>query len=341
MSRYYDIRIVNSQTGELVSTADGYPFNELDSRLPNLRSDPGALNIDLDLPVVAFHQPVSQGMLRIWGVGTNAIYQATNFNPTLGYDSAPSNWCDITIDGGMSDGLPLANSNQSGLLVSGSIQQAFGRWEGTDQYVEFVIVPSINGVYGPGSNTSPVNLSVNWTKGQKLSDALGLALAAGFPQADVVVSANTSIVAPENQAGQYFSLDQLANWANETSRAAVSMPNYRGYSIYPTQTGYLVWDGTVAPASTKQILFTDLIGQPTWLGPAQLTFKTVMRGDIAVGDLVQMPTVIVQSTASSFAQYRVNPSFRGTFFITAVRHMGRYRERDASAWVTAFEAVPS
>lgn len=334
MGRYYEIRITESNTGELVNTADGYPFNELDSRGDNLLDDPGALQIDLDIPIAAYHQPVSQAMLRIWGVGAPAIFQATNFNPTLAYDSNPTRWCSITIDGGMSAGLPLSNENQSGLLVDGYIQQSFGRWEGVDQYIEFVIGPSLQAM-------AP-NLPWSWKQGQSLADAVKATLLAGFPDCTVAVSVNQNIVAPQTQPGQYYTLEQFGTYVNQTSRARVSTPGYLGYSIYPTQTGFLVWDGTVEPANTTQIDITDLIGQPTWLDAVTMTFKTVMRADISVGGLVEMPPqgVIYAATASSFAQYHAKPSFQGLFYVTSVRHLGRFRERDAGAWVTVFQAVP-
>lgn len=333
--RYYEISVANAQTGELVRQSDGYPFNIL-TTLQGGASNPGALNIEFDLPVTSFHQPVGQGFLRIWGVGITAVGQPSQFNPALDRGT----WNQISIYGGMAKGLPLANPKQNGLLVRGMIQQAFSNWEGTDQTLDFVIGGN-SITYGYGTPGQPKNIVLNWQKGQSLSDAAGISLAAAFPGSDILSAVRQDIVPSEVQPGFFESVDQFSLYLNETSRTIINDPMgaYRGYSIAPTQSGFRLFDGTVLPSDTTQISFLDLIGKPSWLNPAQIAFKTVLRADIAIGDLVQMPLTPTAQNPQSFSQYRARSNFKGAFLITAVRHMGRFRERSGTAWVTAFEAA--
>jgi hypothetical protein len=69
--------------------------------------------------------------------------------------------CRIQVFGGMSKGLPLANAVQSGLLMDGTIQQAWGNWQGTEQNINFVAQANSSRSGNFGTPDSPVNLVLN------------------------------------------------------------------------------------------------------------------------------------------------------------------------------------
>lgn len=91
-------------------------------------------------------------------------------------------------------------------------------------------------------------------------------------------------------------------------------------------------------AIPKQLSFTDLMGQPTWMGPFELSTVLVMRGDLKVGSFVKMPTGLPNlgavTTAASLPQFRQKSVFQGTFFLHSLRHVGRFRQPDGSSWCT-------
>lgn len=108
---------------------------------------------------------------------------------------------------------------------------------------------------------------------------------------------------------------------------------------------FTVYDGT-APQKPIEVAFQDLIGQPTWIGPATITFKTVLRSDIGAGNLVKLPSGIITPYAltSQAAAYPGSPArsklaFQGSFVIQEVHHYANFRQPDAESWNTTYTAV--
>lgn len=347
MMRYYNLEITNSQTGNPVLGADGSKFGPWSSLLPAAKGDPnaiggnnpGALRIKFDIPVYSFDSPMGGGYVRIWGIPLTVLYQASQFNPSPDW----SQYCDIKLYAGMSKGLPLANPAQSGLIVDGAIQQAFGNWQGTEQTLDFIIVPS-GGTYGNyGSPQFPKNIVMNWQQGQTIGDAASNALTSAFPGAKITGAdqLNSALTLPySQQPGFYQSVEQFANYLKNTSQSIVngsSGPSaYSGVRIIPTQNGFSLFDGT-NQGTPKQIAFNDLIGQPTWLSPLTLNFKTVLRADLSVGDSIKMPVTNTVTTAASASQYRNKSTFQGTFEISSIRHLGDSRQPSGDSWVTVVD----
>jgi hypothetical protein len=84
----------------------------------NGQNIPGALQVELDIPVAAMHSPGNAGaFVKIWGVPLSMISQASNLNNKA-----------IKVYGGFQKGLPLANPKQAGLLVQDYTYQSFGNW---------------------------------------------------------------------------------------------------------------------------------------------------------------------------------------------------------------------
>ena len=99
--------------------------------------------------------------------------------------------------------------------------------------------------------------------------------------------------------------------------------------------------GTVPAIETKQIAFTDLVGTVTYIDVATLQVKTIMRGDLNVGDRIQLPEgTPVLNVINNYSQYRNTVSFSKSFLeITQLRHVGSSRQADGNSWCTVITAV--
>jgi hypothetical protein len=347
--RYYSITVVNQQTQQPIKGADGTAFGPWTSLLPAANgsvfalggNNPGALRVKFDIPVSTFDLPISGAYVRLYGIPLPTLYQAAQFNPSQNWE----NWCSIKISAGMSKGLPLANPNQAGPITVGSILQAFGNWQGTEQTIDFMIGPSAGTSGNFGTQGVPKNIVFNWTDGQMLGDAVKNTLTTAFPGAIIsgADKLNASLSLPyQPQYGQYQTMAQFSEAITGISQDIVNGTDgptgYPGIKIVPTDTGFQLFDGTTTGTPT-QIQFTDLIGQPVWLSPYQLTFKCVMRNDLMVGGYITMPKVPTPTTTTSqsYSQYRNKATFQGTFQISSLRHLGDSRQPSADAWVTVVE----
>ena len=118
-------------------------------------------------------------------------------------------------------------------------------------------------------------------------------------------------------------------------------------TIYPAsnnQFNVQDWNepGAAAQTAKKNVSYQDLIGQPTWIDAPTISFKTVMRADINVGDYIKLPNTVATSTPQSVigTPLRNRPTFQGLFQVQIVRHLGNFRQPDAASWVTVFNAYP-
>jgi len=296
---------------------------------------PGALNVEWDLPISVYNSPLGGSSLRVYGVGLPLLAQAANFNPS----PDGKKYCNIKISGGMAQGLPLANPEQYGVLMNSRIQQAFGNWQGTSQTLDFIMV------LPAGSRESPYNFSFTCDKDAPLAPSIQTTLQNVFPNASAVnVNISPNLVAPEPLYQQNFTLTDFAKYLNEKSRSIIGGTTYPGIQISYVDNIISVYDYSVPSlAQPIKIAFTDLIGQPTWIAPYTLTFKTVMRYDIKVGGQVTMPqksatSGLILTLPSSQSQYKEVVNFQGTFYVQNVRHLGIFRQPDANSWVTVVQA---
>jgi hypothetical protein len=335
--RYYDIEM---------STADGTPIYfaslqglKLTSLLPgSVYQNAAALNVEMDIPNVITNI-TTQGIVRVWGLGLADIGAAFNLNPI-----DPAKPKNITISAGMSLGFPLATPSQAGVLVKGSILQAFGNWLGTEQTVDIIFGPPT------GTQAEPKNFTLNWPMGQPLSTAIQNCIQQAYQGAAAANSAFTGVtvqISPRlvqnySETGVYGTLAELQTFVNARSRAIVTDTGYRGVSIAVNNGTVVVFDNS-AQGNTTQILFQDLIGQPTWIKLNTITVKLVMRGDLQVGQTITLPPSLVTNTAGSFSyltnQSANNTTFSGNFQIRNIHHYGNFRQPDAASWNTTVEAI--
>lgn len=375
--RYYAI-VVTDQTGNvLVQNPDprqGFSLSQdnsattwtsLNAQMSSFQlgsTNLAAQRVELDLTATPLHAPDSKAkpFVKIHGVSLAQISAAANLNGKF-----------VAIYGGMAAGLPLANPNQSGLLVAGQIQQCIGNWIGVEQSLSLYVIPggsasayafAANGqaLDTPVTPDAPANLIFKWVKGQTLISAVVQTLNAAFPQLDVAGSISTQLVwASDVAKTAYFqTLQQFAQFVHETSISIVAGPSPANSTYGPStnppylgvtmtaQGGIITLFDNSTQTQPKQIAFVDLVGQATWGEPGRVQLTTVMRGDIGVGDFVQLPPLVGTTLQGAYSQSGVNPfsanvedfsTFTGVYLVQKCRHVGDSRNADGTAWVSVFE----
>ena len=310
--RYYDIQITDPTSGKVLKSYTSYV---------NGATDPGALNVEMDIQVASFDIPIGGSFVRVWGIPLTDIGQAADLN-----------WKNIVVSGGMQKGLPLANPAQSGLLISGGIQQAFGNWRDVDMTLDLILYSG-----RPAPNVTQINLTQNWKAGTPLASAIKTTLGTAFPKTTADINISSKLVLAHDEPGFYGNLEQFAKYIRDVSQSIIGGA-YSGVRITIQKNKFVVYDGTTQ-GKPFQIAFNDLIGQVTWKAPSIVNFTTVMRADIHIGDYVKLPPGQVTTMAASLSQYRQGSVFNGVFQIIHVRHIGNYRAESGDYWVSVFDAA--
>lgn len=339
--RYYSLTLTNTagQVYQTNSTGDGFTLGSGGSTFTsfmNGKTLPGALQIEFDIPVYPFNQPQGSAAIRVWGIGLAMIAQAANLNPVNGVPTT-----NFQLSAGMQKGLPLANPAQAGIILQGSIFQAFGNWQGVNQTLDLICYP--------GGVLNSTDIAWNWPANTPLSIALQTMFAQAFPQYTASVQVGSSLVRPNTEPGHYKNIFEFSGYLQQNTQA-LGIPThgklYPGVQIKIVGNTIYAYDGTT-PAPVTQLAFEDLIGQPTWIGPASVIFKTVLRSDISLGDQIQFPQGIASpfaltSVAAAFpgAPATSKTAFQGTFTITEMHHYANFRQPDADSWNTTFTASP-
>jgi hypothetical protein len=339
VSRYYEI-VLTKPGGASVANANTLAsINTTFTSFPNGKNDPGALNVELDLLTSPLGEPggdVGSSTISVEGIPLALLQQSTMFGLQPPPDFTPG-W-NISVKGGMQAGLPLANPKQAGLLLTGTVQQSWGNWVGTDMNINFVVVA---GGYTLGN---PGNFVFNWQKGTPLSTAILNTLTVAYPGYDVRMFIGSQYSTSQPVVGIYSTLTQFAKFILGLTRTATS----NGVNITnPPGKMIVVADGSV-PGGPIQLAFTDLIGQPKWVQPNIMQFMTVMRADIQVYSLVTMPPGIQNLPGLVTTGFPATPSslkyqttFQGPFTVQAVRHIGNFRDPNGQSWASVFNAFPT
>jgi hypothetical protein len=279
----------------------------------------------MDIQVAPFAQPAGGSFIEISGVSLAEISQAANLN---GFS--------ISVSGGMVAGLPLATADfqqgQYGVLVSGSIYQAYGNWIGVQQTLDLQLQPPV------GTNAKPANFTFNWKAGTPLSQALQQTFSTALPNLTPTINISSSLVLPQDQVGYHYTLGQFAQYLKRMSRGLMG-GSYKGVNVAVQGSKILVDDGTVTP-TPKMINFYDLIGQPTWLDDATIQFKTPMRADLQQFDGITFPPTLVTAGFNAPGPFTNSKlTFQGTFQVQTLRHVGNFRQRGADSWVTVVDCT--
>ncbi len=290
--------------------------------------DPGALNVEFDLLASDYATPQGASSITIEGVPLASLFQAQQFAGMS-----------VSLKAGMGAGLPLANPKQAGLLLAGSIFQSFGNWVGTDMTLDFVIVPSTYTFETPG------NFVLNWPANTPLTSAIAATLKAAYPNAKQTIQISPNLMLPNAEWGYYHTLTQFAQAILSLTQGTLT-PDYPGVTITMQGGQFFVYDGTTEGPNTA-LVFTDFIGQPTWIDSNVMQLKTVLRADLQLGQTITMPAGlqnqpgIVSTTAGSMpSNNKYTSAFQNNFTITQVRHIGNFRSPDAGQWASIFNCSP-
>lgn len=300
--------------------------------------NPNALNMECDLPVTLMHEPQGGAWVRLWGIGLRALGQVANLNPVNGVFKT------FTLKGGMSKGLPLADPSQAGIIAQGNVFQAFGNWSGTNQTLDLTLQP------GPIPPPGGSGIKWEWKEGQPIADAISQTLAQAMPGYTPKINISENLLAPNDQPGWYPNFNSWASAVRDYTRPLGKQlfgPSYQGVQIATIGKTVNVFDGQGPAAPTPITLkFQDLIGQPTWISPTEITFQDTMRADIDIGDQIKFPGGIMPPYAltSPDAAFPNTPAassiaFQGAFVINEIHHFANFRQADAAAWNTTFKAL--
>jgi hypothetical protein len=317
--RYYDITVTDPKGGSQL-----YRWTSLAS--PGV-TNPGALNVEMDIYDAAMGFVDNNSYVTIWGVPLQNI-------------SVPDlNDKQITIKAGMAPGLPLAKPQQQGTLATAQIWQAFGNWINTDMTLNFILMAAAP------SNVAPTNITVNWRAGTTMADALAATISQALPNAQQKITISPNLVVNYDVNHYTTSFQGLNDLVNDMSKRIINNPNYQGVLLYYNNGVFTATDGTAptsgSSASVKQLFFEDLIGQPTWVRPNTISVKFVMRGDLKSTLMtVRLPPGLTQATAQSYLRFQDKTTFTGNFQVLTLRHVGNYRQPDAASWVTIAEMIP-
>lgn len=343
--RYYDIKF-NDPDGNLLQTfgqARQGASSTYTSFLGNA-TIPGALNIEFNIPQAPFAIPQQGSMLRIWGVGIDELANSNQLSPFIDADGNLQ-LNGIVISGGMQKGLPLAKPAQAGVLVDGSIFQPIGNWQGTQQYIEMVLLPAVGVTTG-----QPINIPWVCPANTPFQTALEQALAVFTTyKVNVVVSPQLKLNY-DSTSVPYTSLSQFAAMILKLSKGFTGISTlgggqYAGVMIRVIGKTITAYDNS-AEYNTKNtstnplaIAFEDIIGQPTWIGPATVSVKTVLRADVQVGDFVTLPQTLsipyvlsVPGSSVPGAPSRSSAAFQGNWIVITKRDFGNFRNPSADSW---------
>jgi hypothetical protein len=362
--RYYKIDITKADGTPFLFKSLGIPLTSLLQTGPQNPisgiANPGALNVEFEIPFANLTDPSSNSSwLRIWGLGLQDIGNAADLNGLS-----------ISISAGMSRGLPLANPAQAGLIMQGTIFQAYGNWINTDQTIDINFFPAATPVKpAPSSPTSApqstasapnqtsalsgapnqnAGVSFSWKASQPLSSAISNVLSIAMPGYTPVMEISEKLVQNFDAPGVYQSLGQFADHINKLSRSIIG-GSYRGVTMAVNGSTVRVFDGSVpTPAGgVKQIAFQDMIGQPTWQDDATISLKLVLRADINMGDVISIPPNqwTISSGSAAFAQQKNkspdnSSSFSGNYKVTNGQYHGNFRQGDAASWNTTLQLFP-
>ncbi|KHN59916.1 hypothetical protein [Aeromonas hydrophila] len=325
--RRYRIEIVDDE-GNSPLDSDGKQIGPFDTA-----DTPGrGLNIEFDALIAGLDVVVSGTVLTIYGLPITMLRQSVSLTGKT-----------VKVYAGFDTGLPLANRDQFGLIISGKVFNAWANWLGTYQTLNLHITPMPLTI----STKKEIPITLDGKAGEKLSDVMRRGIQAAYPnfkRIDIFIG--DDLVLPEDGNAPYQSLSHLSTVVRSLSKATKGSPDdYQGIQISIHDNEIIrIFDGTAAKDGVN-ILPHELVGQPTWIELNKVSFKCPMRADLSCGDIVVLPQGLASSplmvnTDNARSSYRDASLFSGKFLITSVRHIGEFSNPDGSnAWNTIYEAI--
>lgn len=334
--RYYRIEIpskihrfeVTGEGGKYIQlTPSENLFFVCSSHLDNGQMDRGALNVVFNITLSYLHESsLGASFVEIQGVPLSLLNQANNLMGKY-----------VRILGGMTKGY-VVEKDTYGVLLEGIITEPYGNWAGTNQSLSFFL--------GPTRVVMNPDITVSWKKGQKLSDAIRLALANQFKNAKIEMDITNDQQCLLDQGAVYHGLINFANAINMMQRTG---KNDKPIVIYESGGTIYVTDNTDDRFGKRiQLKAADLIGQPVWSDNSNITVELLMRSDIYVNDIINFPKeahyfglIKPADHGSPFnfnrginANQKNNVIFQGDFLVTSIQHIGNYKSPASNEWIT-------
>lgn len=312
---------------------------------------PGAAQFDFEIMRAGnAYRPATMpdSWIRIWGISLEEISQAADLQ---GFK--------VQLRGGLKKGLPLAKPEQIAILGSGVVNKPFGNWIGNEMTLEFVIHWSEE---SQQLDLKPLNIVWRWPANSSLKASIEDALRVPFPDAKIDIRIADDQLKLDNDENDLASnITQFAQQVRDRTRhpkfkkiPTLSGGDYEGVTVDPPHNKVIrVYDGTQPDDQRKggslsnpiEIMGNELIGQPTWVGPYTITVTCPLRGDISPGDFIKLPdnlrvpfAITHPNAAYPGTASRFSSTFKGTFTVTGVRHIGSSRQSNAAAWATTITA---
>lgn len=301
-----------------------------------------ALDLDFDFNLVSYDVVTSGSLVTLYGIPISFLYQAVNF---VG--------ANITLSGGFGKGLPLSNPSNSGILLYGTVYDAYANWEGTSQSLNWVVnalvCKSDIPYYQNTLQEAPESINFSVLRGQPIQPAISMAISQAFPDYELSVNIdNSRLIASENYNITSSSMPSFASNIKQISQQLIKDPDYFGVNIALNGRTITVYDNTNPNLQRViQLEAYEIIGQPTWLQYPNISVKVPLRGNIRVSDIIQLPmgtdqanSILNISQQNSFSRARSMTAFNNRFVVISVRHIGGYQKADANNnWVTILEAT--
>lgn len=299
-------------------------------------------HIEFDVLIQGYDTVTSGLVIAIFGLPVEFLREDNNLR---GYQ--------FTLSAGFQAGLPLANPDQRGIVMQGTVYTSYANFIGTNQCL---ILNCITQQFDNVLSSYPiVPIVFNGKEKDKLSDVLLIALKNAYstekyPDLIFDIKISDKLILTEDMWGLYEGgLQQLAIAMRSLSKGLYQNISYDGVRMTMQGNKIIVWDNDYKPQNIKvvPIKLQELIGQPSWLSVNTMTFKCQMRADINVSDYIKLDKspystqerIFFSSSSQIFNYARNNLTFSGMFQIRSVRHVGQYQNPDANnAWVTIYEA---
>ncbi|WP_105269281.1 hypothetical protein [Escherichia sp. MOD1-EC6163] len=325
--RYYKLIITKPDTQQPPVDKNNNKIGPFDSS-----KTPGcALHIEFDVTVVGYDVTTSGTMLALYGLPMSMLTQAVNLKGCL-----------VSLYAGFTDGLPLANKSQQGEIINGEVLAAYGNWIGTNQSLNLIINPTPTRTI----DGKMISICGYGKKGETLGNVLTRVLCDAFPDKKIECTISDNLILSEDEPIVYKNITSLAAAIRSWSLNIIRDERYTGVRITVQSGTIRIFDNTKS-SSPKKIEAWELLGQPTWSAPLEMTFKCPLRGDICCGDIVSLPermfsgtsSILMSAITQSSALTNSLVTFSGLFQITSVRHIGSFLTADGDAWVTVFTAA--
>ena len=178
-----------------------------------------------------------------------------------------------------------------------------------------------------------------------MGPAISQVLTQVYPNVKQNIQITPGVTFPNNEYGIFSTLRQFASFV-QSFTAGYGSPDYPGISISIQGGQFYIYDGTQTTA-TKALVFTDFVGQPTWIAAGQMQVVTVMRADIQISNQITMPKGLQDAPGAVTGLYNLSSpqppqyqsGFQGNFFVAGIRHIGNLRDTSGESWVTVLNCV--